>query len=385
MSIVEKLQSSGHAGRMIETFDIVVVGAGMAGVSVAAELTSAASVLVLEAEARPGSHATGRSAALYAPGYGGGAVRELTIASEAFLRQQDSQNRPFLKPRGGLFIATPNHLQTLDAMYEAASGTFERLDAEAVLSKVSILRRGRVAAGLYDSIAADIDVDLLLQHYLRHLRRAGGQIACEEAFQHAVPTEKGWMVQTNQRAISCAIIVNAGGAWADKIALQAGVPSLGLQPKRRTAALVERPPDPGFANWPAVIAVDESFYFKPDAGLLLVSPAEETDAPPHDAYADDIALAEGIQRIIDVADITVTRAPRAWAGLRTFARDRVPVIGLDERTNSPFFWMAGQGGYGIQTAPAAAQLGAALVLGSDPPPFATQKLITELSPARLHP
>lgn len=368
---------------MNETVDVIVVGAGMAGATVAAELACDASVLLLESEPRPGHHATGRSAALYAPGYGGGPVRTLTIASHEVLLQSDEEGRNFLKPRGGLFVATHSQLAAFDAMAVSGTGTLTRLDADETVRLVPILRREEIAGGLLDSVAADIDVDLLHQSYLRSFRQRGGTLACDEMLVSAEASQGRWHIRTNRREISCGVLVNAAGAWADQVAGTAGVPPLGLQPKRRTAALVEPPAFAGFEHWPAVIDVEERFYFKPDAGLLLVSPAEETDVEPHDAYADDMALAEGIERILAVARIEVTKAPRAWAGLRTFAPDRLPVIGRDPRSPSSFIWLAGQGGYGIQMAPAAAKLAAALVSGTPLPGFATEQLVAEVSPARF--
>lgn len=368
---------------MSETVDVIVVGAGMAGATVAAELAGHASVLLLETETQPGHHATGRSAALYAPGYGGGPVRTLTIASHEALLQPDEQGRNFLKPRGGLFVAAHDQLAALEAMAASGTGTLTRLDADRTVEMVPILRRDEIAGGLLDSVAADIDVDLLHQSYLRTFRQRGGMLACNEMLVSATAAQGRWQIRTNRREIACAVLVNAAGAWADPVAGMAGVPALGLQPKRRTAALVESPASAGFEQWPAVIDVEERFYFKPDAGLLLVSPAEETDVEPHDAYADDMALAEGIERILAVARIEVTKAPRAWAGLRTFAPDRLPVIGLDPRSPAPFMWLAGQGGYGIQMAPAAAQLAAALATGAPMPDFATDALVAAVSPTRF--
>lgn len=368
---------------MKETVDVIVVGAGMAGATLAAELATQASVLLLETESRPGYHATGRSAALYAPGYGGGPVRALTIASHQALLQLDEEGRSFLKPRGGLFVATHQQTGVLSAMTLSGAGTLTRLDTEETIALVPILKRDTIAGGLHDPVAADIDVDLLHQSYLRSFRQRGGMLACDEMLVSAKAVQGRWNVRTNRREIECGVLVNAAGAWADKVAAAAGVAPLGLQPKRRTAALVDPPAFTGFEHWPAVIDVDEQFYFKPDAGLLLVSPAEETDVEPHDAYADDMALAEGIERILAVARIEVTKAPRAWGGLRTFSPDRLPVIGLDPRSPSPFMWLAGQGGYGIQMAPAAARLAAALVTGEPLPDFATEQLVSEVSPARL--
>lgn len=355
----------------------------MAGASVAAELASSAGVALLETERRPGLHATGRSAALYAPGYGGGPVRTLTLASHAHLLAAGGEDGSVLKPRGGLFVATATQGASLTALSESTAGSLTPLTGAEAVERVPILRADRVAGGLLDTVAADIDVDLLHQSYLRRLRSSHAQLACDEAFVSARPEGAGWRVTTSRRELVCGIIVNAAGAWADPVAAASGVPERGLQPKRRTAALIEPPLLPGFECWPAVIDVDERFYFKPDAGLLLVSPAEETDVEPHDAYADDMALAEGIERILEVATIDVRKAPRAWGGLRTFAPDRLPVVGHDPQSQAPFVWAAGQGGYGIQMAPALARLAAALTLGSDLPDFADEALIAQVSPARF--
>lgn len=368
---------------MSESFDVIVIGAGMAGASAAAEIAPHASVLLLETESRAGSHATGRSAALYAPGYGAGPVRRLTINSFDHLRGVDDEGRPYLKRRGGLFIGTAAQEASIDKLAATDDVTLRRLDGSQTSEFVPILKPDRITAGLYDEVAADIDVDLLHQSYLRAIRRHGGVVSCSEPVLAASCSGQEWRVETSKRELTCGTLVNAAGAWADEAGARAGLGRLGLQPKLRTAALIEAPADPTFASWPAVIDVDERFYFKPDAGLLLVSPADETDVDPHDAQSDDLALAEGIERILDVADIHITRAPKAWAGLRTFAPDRVPVIGRDPRSSSPFIWLAGQGGYGIQTAPAAARLAAAMVLGNALPAFADDAFLAAIEPDRL--
>ncbi len=193
----------------------------------------------------------------------------------------------------------------------------------------------------------------------------------------------GWRVLTSRGEIQCNYLVDAAGAWADEIATMANVTPIRLSPRRRTAALVDAPDVVGFDQWPNVIDINDDFYFKPDAGKLLVSPAEETEVEPHDAYADDEALAEGLDRIMRLTTLTVKRAPRSWGGLRTFAPDRVPVIGFAPDSPAPFLWLAGQGGYGIQTAPAAAELAAYLINRGVRPSFADDALIMKLSPARF--
>jgi D-arginine dehydrogenase len=370
---------------MTERFDVVVIGAGMAGASLAAAIAPAATVLLLESEDRAGMHATGRSAALYAPGYGSGPIRVLTLASKAVFHAPptDAAAAPFVTPRPSLMVATAAQGARLEAVWRADPATFDRLDGATAERMVPVLRPGLVQSALIDRQSADIDVDALHQSYLRTLRQEGGLLTLGEPVVELHAASGGWRIVTPKRQIEAAMVVNAAGAWADTVAAMAGLDPIGLRPKRRTAALVDAPVVAGFSAWPMVIDADERFYFKPDAGRLLVSPAEETDVEPHDAYADDMALAEGIERIAELTTIEVVRAPRAWAGLRTFAPDRVPVVGLEPRSPAPFFWLAGQGGYGIQTAPALAALAASQVLGRTAPSFSDRALTEALSPARF--
>jgi D-arginine dehydrogenase len=342
-------------------------------------------VLVIEAEERAGMHATGRSAALYAPSYGAGPIRVLTQASKEvfYATPADPSAAPFVAPRPSLIVARAEQLTRLEATWSADPATFDRMDGSEAERMVPVLRPGLVRAALIDRHSGDIDVDALHQAYLRAFRQAGGVLALREPVIRLEPQAGGWRVVTAQREIVGAVVVNAAGAWADKVAVMAGLAPMGLRPKRRTAALVDAPAVDGFSGWPAVMDVGDRFYFKPDAGRLLVSPAEETDVEPHDAYADDEALAEGIERIAELTTIEVTRAPRAWGGLRTFAPDRVPVIGFDSASPAPFFWLAGQGGYGIQTAPAIAALASALLNGGVRPPFADDGLLRALTPSRF--
>jgi D-arginine dehydrogenase len=369
---------------MTQRFDVVVIGAGMAGASLAAALSPTASVLLVESEERAGMHATGRSAALYAPGYGSGPIRALTLASKAvfYAPPPDRSALPFVTPRPSLMVARAEQGAQLEAIWKADPATFDRVDAATAERMVPVLRPGLVRSALMDRQSADIDVDALHQSYLRASRREGGALALSEPVVELHASSEGWRVVTSQQEIRAAVVVNAAGAWADTVAALAGLARIGLRPKRRTAALVDAPAVAGFSDWPMVIDAEERFYFKPDAGRLLVSPAEETDVEPHDAYADDEALAEGIERVAELTTIQVTRAPRAWAGLRTFAPDRIPVVGFDPRAEAPFFWLAGQGGYGIQTAPAIAALAASQLLGRPAPSFCDRALTDALSPAR---
>jgi D-arginine dehydrogenase len=342
--------------------DILVIGAGIAGASVADALVPAAQVIVLEQEERPGMHSTGRSAALFSETYGNEVIRSLSRASRAFLAGPppgfcDTQ---LIRPRGTLYIAGADRLEQLRAL-EVDAGTFERLSGKEARARVPILRPESSAAALYEAGAMDIDVDALHQGFLRRLRRRGGQIVTEAAVTTLTRLAGRWTATTPRGDFTAPIVINAAGAWADRVAAMTGLDPLGLQPKRRTAALVDGPPDLDFAGWPLVIDVDETVYFKPDAGRLLISPADETDTDPCDAQPDDLDVAIAVDRLERMTTLSVRRVAHRWAGLRTFAPDRTPVCGFDPRTEG-FFWLAGQGGYGIQTSPALARLAARLVL-----------------------
>jgi D-arginine dehydrogenase len=370
-------------------FDFIVVGAGMAGASVAAALASTARVALVEAERHPGYHATARSAALFAPNYGSAIFRALTRASRTFLGSppEDFAPHPLLHPRGALYLARADQLERLQAAREgmhAAAGRIEMLSVGAALAKVPRLRPGYLAAALYESDVYDIDVAALLQGFLRQGKALGVRLHVGDRCGAPEWRAAAWHLRVNGETLSAPVLVNATGAWADELAIACGAAPLGLQAMRRTAALVDAPADVPVAAWPAVFDVDEQFYFKPDAARLLISPAEEEPHPPGDVYADDLMVATGIERIEAVLDLEVRRVGHSWAGLRTFAPDRNPVIGFDTRVPA-LLWCAGQGGYGIQSAPACAQLAAALARGEAvPPPIAAEGVTAEaVSPARF--
>ena len=372
-----------------DAFDFIVVGAGMAGTSVAAALASTARVALIEAESQPGVHATGRSAALYAPNYGSPLFRALTRASGAFLRAppQDFTAHPLLQPRGALYLAREDQQKQLEAAraaIAAAGSVVERLTPAAARERVPCLRPHYLSASLYEPDVHDIDVAALLQGFLRQGKARGVQVHfCAHC---GAPQRSGaaWHIPLAQGALSAAVLVNAAGAWAEALGAACGAQPLGLRPLRRTAALVDAPAGISVGTWPVVFDVDEAFYFKPDAARLLISPADEEPAAPGDVYADDLAVAVGIERIEAALDFEVRRVQHSWAGLRTFAPDREPVIGYDARVPG-LFWFAGQGGYGIQSAPAAAQLAAALARGEAvPAPIAAEGVTAEeVSPARF--
>lgn len=345
-------------------FDAIVIGAGIAGVSVAAHLASSWRVLVVEQEDQPGYHSTGRSAALFSPTYGPEPVRTLTRASHSFFASPPPGffDGTLVTQRDVLCIANESQLAKLNdfANLPDIALTTTAISAEEAIKLCPILRPEYVAGALLEGGAADIDVHSLHYSYIRKFRALGGRLVTKFRVE-ALSYENGvWHVAGRTR-FSARIVVNAAGAWADRIAKIAGVVPIGLQPTRRTACLVEAPSATDIAKWPMVRDAGEEFYFKPDAGLLLLSPADETPCEPCDAAPDEWDIAVAVDRIQTATYLTVKRIRHRWAGLRSFVSDRVPVVGYDPDW-AGFFWLAGQGGYGIQTAPALSELAAALLL-----------------------
>ena len=357
---------------MSRRFDIAIVGAGMAGAGLAAALGDAARVVLLEAEAHPGYHATGRSAAFWSESYGGPFVQPLTTASEPFLRAQG-----FLKPRGGLHLAHDTGALAPLAAEHAGKVRLEPLGRSEIEARVPGVRPGWDAA-LYEPTCTDIDVAALHAFYLAAARRAGAVLLTEAALRGAKREGGRWRLDTAAGLVEADVLVNAAGAWADAVARIAGVRPLGIRPYRRTVAQLRVDP-PAPADLPLVMDAAETFYFKPEAGgRIWLSPQDETPCEAGDCAAEELDVAVAIDRLEKVVDWKVLRVERAWAGLRSFAPDRLPVYGFDPREPG-FFWCAGQGGFGIQTAPAASELAAALVTGRagtriDPSAYAPARL-----------
>ena len=366
------------------TSDFLIIGGGMAGISVAAELSQSGRVTLLEREAQPGYHATGRSAALYSAVYGNAAVRALSAASRSFFDVPPDGfcETALLTPRGVYFCATEEGRAALNEMMTGSNGLLRSASSAEMLAQIPILKPDHAVAGLFEQDACDIDVAVLLQAYAKKARTAGTQIVTGAEAISIVRSGGNWRVATRDGDYFAPILINAAGAWADQVAQMAGAEPIGLSPLRRTAMLIDAPGDHDVRHWPCVIDAEESFYFKPDAGRLLLSPADESPSQPCDAQPEELDIAIAIDRFENATTARVTRPSHRWAGLRTFAPDRTPVIGFDRNTPG-FFWLVGQGGYGIQTAPAAAKLAAAIAADvSDPVRDAIDEAF--FSPGRFH-
>jgi D-arginine dehydrogenase len=372
---------------MLAMDDVIILGAGMAGASLAAELAPHRRVLLLELEDQPGRHATGRSAAMFFESYGNATVRGLTRASRAFFMQPPAgfAASPLLSPRSAMFVCDAPRLAALRTLLDApdAPASLHELDLAQALALCPILRPEWLAGAAIDDSGSDMDVAAIHQGYLRLARQAGARLVLD-AFEVAiVRTASGWCVRSRAGAFEAPVLVNATGAWADVVARQAGVPGVGLQPMRRTALTLPAPPGQAISGWPLVIDIDEQFYFKPDAGQLLLSPANEDPMDPCDVAPDELDVAIAVDRFETATTLAVRKLNHRWAGLRSFVADRSPVAGFDPAADG-FFWLAGQGGYGIQMAPALARAAAALLLGQPLPDDILAQGVRpdDLSPAR---
>lgn len=371
-------------------FDVIIIGAGVAGASLGWRLVPGKRVLLLERESQPGYHSTGRSAAMFMESYGPPGVRALTRASRAFYENPPPgfTDVPLLSPRGVLYLATHEQAEQMQALHaELAPGCpeMQQLDAPAVLQRVPCLRPERVHGALYDPAGRDIDVNALHQGFLRGLRQRGGELRTGTAPASAVRKGDLWIVTSQQgEQWRAPVLVNAAGAWADEVAQLAGVPPVGLEPRRRSAFTFKAEEGMAVHDWPAVVGVDESYYFKPDAGLLLGSPANADPTHAHDVLPEELDIATGIHQIESVSTLRIRRPVATWAGLRSFVADGEMVIGFDPAC-AGFFWLAGQGGYGIQSAAGASALAAALITGGPlPPELAAHGVDPAVSsPARL--
>ncbi len=351
----------------MDEFEVAVFGAGIAGASLAWRLAAHCRVLLLEREAQPGMHSTGRSAAMFMESYGPPAVRALTRASRAFYEAPPPgfTGQRLLGERGVLYLATLGQETLLRQTHdELAAGSVHVafVDADDALQRVPCLLRECVHGALWEPDAQDIDVNALRQGFLRGLRHAGGTLRLGAALRSAQRRGDQWQLEfADGVALRARSVVDAAGAWADELAALFGAAPIGLEPRRRSAFTFKPPEGTDVSRWPAVVGVDESYYFKPDAGQLLGSPANADPTVPHDVMPEELDIAMGIHRIESVTTLRIRRPSSTWAGLRSFVRDGELVIGWDDVCPA-FFWLAAQGGYGIQSAAGASALAASLLL-----------------------
>ena len=371
--------------------DILIIGGGMAGASVGYFLAlRGRRVILLEQEETCGYHTTGRSAALYSQAYGNAAIRALTVAGEEFYVNPPAgfTDHPLLTPSGALFIGREDQRATVEQAVkegQALVPTVRLLDCAEARRISPALREEYVACAGWEPGARGIDVDVLHQGFLRGLRANGGQVVVKAGVQVLERKTGLWHAKTPAGGFQAPIVVNASGAWADTVGAMAGCKPVGCIPKRRTAFLFTPPDGAKISAWPLTVDVDEEFYFKPMSGMLMGSPADETPVEPHDAFAEEMDIAIGVDRIQTATTMEIRSIRHNWAGLRSFVADKTPVAGFDSDQEG-FFWLCGQGGYGIQTAPGLGEAAAALIEGLDMPKRTAAFGIAakDLSVERLH-
>lgn len=373
----------------MQTFDIAIIGGGIAGISLAYFLSPHRSVVVLEQESALGYHSTGRSAAEFTLRDNPPLVNALARASHDFLMQPPAgfASVPLLLDRGGIILGGEGKEALVRARFEAAKAlgvAVEWLDATAMLGRAPMLNPAYAAAAYFDPEFWDIEVDALLQAYARHARRQGAQILERRRFDGARRVGNAWLIETSDETIAAGLLVNAAGGWADPVATLSGVAPMGIVPHRRTAITVDLPEGIDASSLPEINEVEDVFYFKPEGGRLLASPADATPCEPGDVQPEELDVAYAAHYVEEATTLSVRRVFKSWAGMRSFSPDRLPVSGPAGDEPS-FFWLAGQGGYGILTSPALGSLAAALITGSPVPELLAREGITAetFSPARF--
>ena len=363
---------------MSEFFDVIVVGGGIAGASLGAEIAAVRRTSIVEGEEHCGHHSTGRSAAFFLESYGGQDVAALTIASGPFLEHppREFSDRGFLHRRGAIHLSDDGWPEVPPSV---ASRRIERAELDSMVSGI----RPRWTNALFEPGCADIDVAALHAAYLRAFKRAGGEVRCGSALAGASFDGERWSLELASGArLGCSILVDAAGAWADSVAEACGIQPLGFEPKRRTVVQL-RIGRSGLKELPLIDDSAGTFYFKGEGDRTIwLSPHDEVPSEPCDAAPEEIDVATAIARFEGAVDWPIERLERSWAGLRTFAPDRLPVYGFDSQ-NSGFFWCAGLGGFGIQTSPAAARLAASALLAAPPDPMIAHIDPAIFSPARF--
>jgi len=355
--------------------EIIIIGGGIAGISAAAHLSSLGEVVVLEAEEVIGYHATGRSAAIYVGSYGNLTINELNTASLPFFSEPSHQ---LLSRRDFMLLANKN--QKLAFEKDIKSLDLNEISIEMALGKVPILNSSALAFAAVTSETRDIDTNQMLQVYVKEAKRNKSKIITNAKVTQIIKTGSLWRVVTQTDEYIAPIVVNAAGAWVKKVAELAGASCIDFQPYRRSVVRIPAPVEDDLSDWPMMIGAGESWWAKPDAGKLMVSPSEEYPMEPHDAWADDLVIAEGLARYEEMMTIPVTHVENSWAGLRTFAHDRSLVGGFDSLIKG-FFWLGGQGGYGFQTAPAVSELAKQIINGERT--TLDSVVVSELSPGRF--
>jgi D-arginine dehydrogenase len=374
---------------MPEQSDFLIIGGGIAAASVGYWLAPHGRVTLLERESQPGYHSTGRSAALFMESYGTPQVRALTMASRAFFAKPPDgfSEHPLISPRGAMIVATPGEEAELAEQWEVFRSVTPHarlLSRDEACALVPVLRPEKVLGAVLEPDAADMDVDAIHQGFLRGLRRAGGQVVCKAEVTALARAGNTWKVQAGGQNYEATVVINAAGAWADVVAALAGVPLIALEPRRRSAFIFAPPEGINSSAWPLAAGIAESWYFKPDAGMLLGSPANADPVAPQDIQPEELDIAMAIHHIEEMTTLTIRRPTRTWAGLRSFVADGDLVGGFDPDAPG-FFWVAAQGGYGIQTSAAMGEACAALARGLPLPERIAGFGLTEamLSPARL--
>ena len=369
--------------------DFLIIGSGMAGMSAAYRLSKYGKVTVLEKESLLGYHTTGRSAAFFTENYGNKTIRSITKASRFFLENPPScfKNVELMSQYGGsLFIANKNQSDLVDKELDYAksvSANVFEIDKKEVLNMVPIIREEYIDRALHEPDSKVMDVDLIHQGFARGLKENNGEILFNAEVINIKKKYGLWNIKTKNNEFISPIIINAAGAWCDEIAILAECNPLNLSPKRRTVIIFENLSNLNTSEWPVVIDIEDNFYFKSEAGKILASPADETDSPPCDSQPEELDIAMTIDRIENATNFKINKIDHKWAGLRSFFPDRTPVVGEDPKM-SGFYWLAGQGGYGIQTSPGISKIIECLITGKKWPAYLSDYAITPetLSPRR---
>jgi len=354
-------------------YDVIVIGGGIAGLSVAAELSSEVSVLVLEQEENTAFHSSGRSAAVYSSSYGSDrtAIYALSKASGDFLKSPPKTfcDNPLLHPRGLLYVTDKEHQETLRNVHAEMSqlnGDLRWVEGDFIREKMPLLKEEYTQGAIYTDNVYDVDVHELMEGYARQFRRRSGTLKINTKVEELAYENDGWVVRCDGASFWAPIVINAAGAWADELAQLAGIDPIGLQPMRRTAILIDPPANVVPDNWPMTVELNETFFIKPDAGKVLISPADETLSAPCDSQPEELDIAYAAHYAEEALGVAVRKVDHSWSGLRNFVADRNFVMGFSDQ-QSGFFWLAGQGGFGIQAGPAMARAAAAMVLNKDIP------------------